>query len=233
MKNKNSVAFISASALVVGFAQGAMGQITINTVDAVVGTGQQYDLDLNGDGTTNYVIRFGGKSDTPSTWTYANEPLVDSRAAQTLQSAQNNFVLGVSDPAQTGATVVGFPLSEAGTTIGQGYLTAGNLGYLYQDNNSSTTVGGWSSTSVSDGYVGLMMLSDGGAVTNFGWVELTYNYNGGTSPTIEVLRTAYDATPDQSLVTPDTVTPTPEPTTVALLGLAGTMVAARMRSRRK
>jgi len=231
MKNKNKVIAVSASSLVVGMAQGAMGQVTITTVNTVVGTTQQYNMLLNGDGTTNYIVRFGGKNDDPSTWTDANKPLIDSRAGQTGQSSQKNFVLGNIDLGQ-GADVVGFPLLGAGTTIGPGFLSAGNLGYLYQDNNSAT-VGGWSSTSISDGYVGLMMLSGGGSITNFGWVELAYNYNGGSSPTIEILRTAYDATPNESLITPTTINAVPEPTAMALVGLAGTMLAARMSFKRK
>jgi len=230
MKNKKSVVFVSASALVAGFAQGAMGQ-NINTVDAIVGTTGQYDMNLNGDGTTNFMVRFGGKNDTPSTWTSANQPFLDSRQAQTSQSAQNNYVLGNVDSAQGGGAV-GVPLAGAGTTIGPGYLSAGELGYLYQDNASAnTTVGGWSSTSISDGYVGLELTSNAGAVTNFGWAEISFDYNGGTNSTIEVLRTAYNSTPDQALVTPD-LSPTPEPATMALIGLAGTMLAAKLRSKR-
>jgi hypothetical protein len=232
MKNKHSVAFVSASALVAGFAQGAMGQVNINTVDVTVGPTEQYDMNLNGDGTTNFMVRFGGKNDTPSTWTSANQPLVDARAAQTSQSAQNNYVLGTVDSGQGGGAV-GVPLAEAGTTIGPDYLTAGTLAYLYQDNASvNTTVGGWSPASISDGYIGLMLTSAGGSVTNFGWAELAFNYNGGTNSTIEILRTAYDATPNEALVTP-ALADAPEPGTMALVGLAGTMLAVGMRSRRK
>jgi len=190
---------------------------------------QEYNLNLNGDGTTNFTIRFGGKSDTASTWTYATQPLLDSRAAQTSQAGQVDYILGVADVNQAGA--VGIPLAGPGTTIGPDYLTTGTLGYLYQDLNNNT-VGGWSPTSVSDGFVGLELTSDGGSVTNFGWVELAFNYNGGTAPSINVLNSAYDSTPNEALVTP-ALTDTPEPATMALVGVAGTMLVAKMRSKRK
>jgi hypothetical protein len=124
---------------------------------------------------------------------------------------------------------VGFPLAGPGTVIGPGYLTAGGVGYIYQDYNGNT-VGGWSGTSISDGYVGLELVSGGGSVTNYGWVEITYNYNGGTDSTIEVLRDAYDTTPNDSLTTPATA---PEPSTMALASLAGTALAFSLRNRCK
>jgi len=45
-----------------------------------------------------------------------------------------------------------------------------------------------------------------------------------------VLRDAYDATPNDSLTTPPTV---PEPSTMALVGLAGTTLALSLRNRSK
>ena len=226
MKNKNAVFLFSASAVVGSFAQGARAQTTIYNVDTTVTTGEVYDFNLNGDGTTNFAVRFDGKSSTDSTtWNHTTAAFVSARTQDTTDATESTYVLGNVDANQTGA--VGLPLAGAGTTIGPGYLTPGGVGYLYQDYNGNT-VGGWSSTSISDGYVGLEFVSDGGAVTNFGWVELQYNYNGGTGSTIEVVRDAYDATPNDSLVTP---TPAPEPTTMALAGLGGACLALRMISR--
>ena len=229
MKNQNAVLIFSASALVGGFATGARAQTTINTIDATIGTGQVYDLNLNGDGTTNFAIRFDGKSSTDTTtWTKTSAAFVSSRTQDTTDATQDTFVLGNLDASQS-STTVGFPLAGAGTTIGPSYLTPGSVGYIYQDYNGNT-VGGWSPTSISDGYIGLELVSGGGSITNFGWVELSYNYNGGTGSTIEVLRDAYDATPNDSLTTPPTV---PEPSTMALVGLAGTTLALCLRNRSK
>jgi len=229
MKNQNAVLFFSASALVGSFATGARAQTTINTIDATIGTGQVYDLNLNGDGTVNYAIRFDGKSSTDTTtWTKTTAPFVSARTQDTGDATQDTYVLGNLDAAQS-ANTVGFPLAGPGTTIGPGYLTPGAVGYIYQDYNGNI-VGGWSPTSVSDGYVGLELVSGGGSVTNYGWVELAYNYNGGSSSTIEVLRDAYDATPNDPLTTPATV---PEPSTMALIGVTGTALALGMRNRSK
>lgn len=228
MKNKNAVLIFSASALVGSFAQGARAQTTIENINATVGTGEVYDLNLNGDGTTNFAIRFDGKSSTDTTtWNKTTAAFVSGRTIDTTAASESTFVLGNTDGGQTGA--VGLPLAGAGTTIGPGYLTAGEIGYVYQDYNGNT-VGGWSSTSISDGYVGLEFVSDAGAVTNFGWVEIGYDYNGGTGSTIDVERAAYDATPNDPLITPVTA---PEPSAIALAGLAGTILALKMRNRRK
>ncbi len=177
-----------------------MGQTTIYPINTTVGAGQVYDLILNGDGTTNYAIRFDGKSSTDTTtWADTTAPFVSARTQDTTDASQTTYVLGVVDPNQAGAG--GLPLTAAGVTIGPGYLTPVNLGYLYQDYGGNT-VGGWLPASISDGYVGLKLVSDGGAVTNYGWVELEYNCNGGSNSNIKILRTAYDATPGESLVTP-------------------------------
>jgi hypothetical protein len=220
MKNKNSIVFVSASTLAIGMTQGAIAQTTINNVNFTIGSGQVYDMNLNGDGTTNFAIRFDGKSSTDTTtWNQFNSPFVSARPQDTTDATQTTFVLGNTDPNQGGAG--GFPLAGAGTTIGPDYLTPVSIGYLYQDYNGNT-VGGWSSTSVSDGYVGLELTSSGGSVTNFGWVEISYDYNGGNNSTITILRDAYDATPNESLTTPALV---PEPTPMALMGIAGVLLA--------
>jgi hypothetical protein len=229
MKNQNAILVFPASALVGSLAPGARAQTTINTIGATIGTGQVYDLNLNGDGSTNFAIRFDGKSSTDTTtWNKTTAPFVSARPQDTTDATQDTYVLGNLDAAQS-ANTVGFPLAGPGATIGPGYLTAGGVGYLYQDYNGNT-VGGWSSTSISDGYVGLELVSGGGSVTNFGWVEIAYNYNGGTGSTIDVLRDAFDDTPNDSLTTPATV---PEPSTLALAGLAATGLAFGLRIRFK
>jgi hypothetical protein len=205
---------LSATALAAGWTSAAMGQTTIYNVNTTVGTGQVYDLNLNGDGTTNYAIRFDGKSSTDtSTWNDTTKPFVSVRTQDTTDASQTTFVLGVVDPNQAGAG--GLPLTGAGATIGPGYLTPVNVGYLYQDYGGNT-VGGWSSTSISDGYVGLELVSDNGAVTNYGWLELEYDYNGGLDSNIIILRTAYNATFGKSLVTPPLSVPPPPPPTPIL-----------------
>ena len=227
MKNQNAVLVFSASALVGSFATGARAQTTINNIGATIGTGQVYNLNLNGDGTVNYAIRFDGKSSTDTTtWNKTTAPFVSARTQDTGDAMQDTYVLGNLDAAQS-ANTVGFPLAGPGTVIGPGYLTPGAVGYIYQDYNGNT-VGGWSSTSISDGYVGLELVSGGGSVTNYGWVELSYDYNGGTGSTIGVIRDAYDATPNEALTTP---APAPEPSTIALAGLAGTALIFSLRNR--
>lgn len=233
MKHRISAAVASLSALSFGAAHSAMGQTTINNVGVTVGAGQVYDMNLNGDGTTNFAIRFDGKSSTDTTtWNQFQSPFVSARPQDTTAATQTTYVLGVSDASQggtQGADVAGFPLVGPGASIGPGYQSPFTIGYLYQDYNS-ITVGGWSPTSISDGYVGLELTSNSGSVTNYGWVEITFNYNGGNNSTITVLRTAYDATPNEPLITP--ALSVPEPTVLALAGMAGAMLVSRRKLRR-
>ena len=201
--NRNSLAVASASTLVLGLAHNATAQATINTVNITIGTGQLYDLNLNGataPNANNFAIRFdGAKSElaNSSYWNHVNSPMVDARTTSTYDATQTTYVLGVTDPNQTSA--VGLPLTGAGATIGPGYLTPGTTGYLYQDYGGHT-VGGWSPNSFNDGYVGLEFVN--GSVTNFGWVELEYSYNDGNSSAITIVADAYNATPGQALTTP-------------------------------
>jgi hypothetical protein len=231
MKRSTTLTVVSTSTLVLGAAHQATAQTTIQTIDTTIGTGQVYDLNLNGEtaNPVNFAIRFDGAKSTPSTWTDVNQPFVSARTQDTGNTSQDTYVFGTLDPNQS-PNVVGLPLLGAGATIGasSGY-TAGTLGYLYQDYNNFT-VGGWSQTTPSDGYVGLEFTSAGGSVINYGWVEIAYNYNGGTGSTIDIERAAYDANPNESLVTPPTV---PEPATAAMIGVGTLALAGLGRLKRK
>src|SRR5208282_5873458 len=108
-------------------------QTTITTVNLPIGTGQLYDLNLDGavaPNANNFAIRFdGSKSDLAdsSYWNHFNSPMVDARTNSTYDATETTYVLGVTDPNQAGA--VGLPLLGAGATIGPGHLTPGSVGY--------------------------------------------------------------------------------------------------------
>jgi hypothetical protein len=118
-----------------------------------------------------------------------------------------------------GYTNNGVPVTPAGTAIGANYAAtypANTVGYLYEEYNGAAVVGDWSSTAVTDGYVGLEL--NNGTSTDFGWVQLIYDPTAAT-PSLTVVDYAYETTPGV-----DIVTGVPEPATIALAGAGAALM---------
>ncbi len=217
---KNHVLFASTSTLLLGAAQAAMSQVTITPIGVTITNGSpNYNLNLNG--VTDYRIFFDA--------TLA--PQVTSEVVNKGGYTNGCYVVGIPDPLQD-VNSAGSPLLGGGTTIGPDLLatySAFGRGYIYHD-YGGRTVGGWTnSTSLNDGYMALELTSNGGATTNWGWVELQYDLAANM---VTIVQSGYNATPDGSLITPE-IAPVPEPATVALIGAGGALLALRLRSKKK
>lgn len=239
MRINKSIFLGSSSLLAAGMAHGA---VIINPVNqSTTPSGSGIAIDLNGDGVNDFTVLFDGNS--------ANKPcVVGANSSSGYPGTFPNPTPRVFDelnmnpgyPANPGNNDNnGVPVIPGGTTIssqinvGANILTTGdpggdehgkNEGYLYQ-NGEGTVVGQWSSTGDTVGYVGLAMEDSVLDTVNYGWVELEFN---GANSTLTVLETGYQTTPGASLDTPPVV---PEPSTVALTGLAGAVLVLAKRKR--
>jgi hypothetical protein len=211
MKPTKILLLSSASALVAGAARGSV--VYSGPIDDVLTGTNAFQLDLNNDG-TDFNIRFDGGGSGGS----VNKPFVDARISQGLSGT--GFVLG-----GLGADTNGVPVTPAGTAIGAAYASSfpgENTGYLYQDYNNNT-VGNWSDTSVTDGYVGLELVN--GIADSYGWVQLIFNPTAAT-PSLTVVDYAYETSPNT-----DIITGVPEPTTLALAGVGAAALLLRKRKK--
>lgn len=91
---------------------------------------------------------------------------------------------------------------------------------------TASPIAGW--TGSGTGYVGLQFIAAGTTATNFGWLELDYVANGAAT-TLTVGGFAFEDTPGS----PINAGAVPEPSTYALLALAGLFGAAVWHHRRR
>jgi len=239
MKTKKTILLASSSMLAAGMAQGAVVYNPVNQSFNASSSG--YNLDLNGDGSTDYRVFFDANNASKpcvlGTYTGSGSSYPGSFPNPTPY-VFNELNMNPGYPANPGSNDNnGVPVITDGTTIdslisvGAYTLTIGDLGgdqhgknegYLNQ-NGETTVVGQWAPNQDTFGYVALAMVDTGLATTNYGWVKLEYN---GPNSTLTVIETAYQTTPGASLVT--TV---PEPATVTLTGLAGALLVLAKRKK--
>jgi hypothetical protein len=151
---RKTVVLLSTSALAAGAAQGA---VLYSPVNITLSASGHLALDLNQDGTPDFLMGFGGSA----------KPYISN----TVATATSPFVLSAS-------ANQGLPLTPAGTLINGGYESPQSAGYFNQwtINNAAVTLGGWTNAGNNEGYVGLELVA--GTVTNFGWAHFIYNKTG-------------------------------------------------------
>ena len=151
---KRTVALLSTSALAAGAAHGA---VLYTNVSITIAASGHLALDLNQDGTPDFLMGFGGTA----------KPYISN----TVAGATSPFVLSASSN-------MGLPLTTAGTPINGSYQSAQAAGYFNQwtVNSAAVTVGGWTAAGNNEGYVGLELVEGDG--THYGWAHFIYNDTG-------------------------------------------------------
>jgi hypothetical protein len=149
---KRTVALLSTSALAAGAAQGA---VLYTNVSITIAASGHLALDLNQDGTPDFLMGFGGTA----------KPYISN----TVAGATSPFVLSDSSG-------LGLPLTTAGTPINGSYQSAQAAGYFNKNVGSGNVVGGWTAAGNNEGYVGLELVEGDG--THYGWAHFIYNASG-------------------------------------------------------
>jgi hypothetical protein len=198
MNRKQSVSFVSVSALAAGMAQGAVSYSGLINTTLPKDSGGTIPIDLNGDSNQDFTIGFDG-SGSPNN---SNKPYISG----TPDSAPGSTPL--AQLASDGW--YGLPVTPFGTPIDSSYLTpvpdtapGPARAYLNQDNQGNIdpkypVIGAWGVNSPTEGYVGLEMYDNTGlSNTNFGWARLIYNNNLGTLTLVDY---AYETTPGVGIV---------------------------------
>jgi hypothetical protein len=148
---RKTFALLSTSALAAGAAQGAVLYTPVNITIAASG---RMTLDLNQDGTPDFLMQFGG----------AAKPSIDNSLNPSAA-----FVLSESDDQ-------GLPLTAVGTMIDGSYQSAQSTGYFNKRVSDGVVVGSWTAAGNNEGYVGLTLTD--GTGTHYGWAHFIYNETG-------------------------------------------------------
>ncbi len=173
---------IAASAAGVGMlalAQPAEAKIIYTKTHKVIGSNGTYNLDVNHDGTVDFIIREWG------TALFAKEAYGNAvrgyaeRSSQVLASA-------LKRDAQIGPGTVGFVKSGY---YGEGMAYAGNT------NGTTWAAGPW--VNVNNRYLGLKFKIDG--KTHYGWARLSVKVKG-LNITATLTGYAYESTPNKSIL---------------------------------
>lgn len=149
---RRTFALLSTSALAAGAAQAA---VTYSPINVTLSASGHLALDLNQDGTQDFLMGFGGSA----------KPYISN----TVAGATSPFVLSTSG-------TEGLPLTPAGTMINGSYLSPQPAGYFNKDIAGGNIVGGWTAAGDNEGYVGLQL--NDGTGTHYGWAHFVYNAAG-------------------------------------------------------
>lgn len=190
MTHKQTLAAASTSLLAAGMAHGSI--VYSGPINTDLSGSSAYMVDLNGDFTFDYTVRFDGASGNNQL-----KPFVDARSS----GNPNAWILSKTNG--------GAPLTLFGTNIDSNYATTfptNKVGYLYEQYDNNTVVGDWPSTADTDGYVGVV-LTDGVTTTNYGWIHLIYKAADPNTKTLEVVDYAYESDNNVPIIAGATVTP--------------------------
>lgn len=147
---RTTIAFLSASMLAIGLAHGGIVYSPVNVSLSAYGG---LTLDLNHDGTADFILGFAANNTA--------RPYIT-----------NAVVTGFTNSVLSASANQGLPLTAAGTTIDASYQSAQWVGF-FNRNAGGTTVGSWTAAGNVEGYVGLRQVTSGG--TNYGWAHFIYN----------------------------------------------------------
>jgi len=178
---KSSIAVLSASALAMGMAKGAVLYTVLDqTVNPVSPSSASFAIDQSG----TEEFSFGYSSGS------AGKPYINNNPTGGA-ATPGAFVCANSD---TGEPMTGF-----GTNIDAAFLTPQSNGTLQQNS------GNWPQNADTTAFVGLEIV--GAAGTNFGWVRINLDSTGSTATsTMEVIDCAYDTTTNETLIAGQTNT---------------------------
>ncbi|HWD94330.1 MAG TPA: LamG-like jellyroll fold domain-containing protein [Verrucomicrobiae bacterium] len=190
MNNKQKLAAASTSLLAAGMAHGSI--VYSGPINTDLSGSSAYMVDLDGDFTIDYTVRFDGASGNNQL-----KPFVDARSSGNA----NAWILSKANG--------GAPLTLFGTNIDSNYATTfptNKVGYLYEQYNNNTVVGDWPSTADTEGYVGVA-LTDGVTTTNYGWIHLIYKASDPNTKTLEVVDYAYETDNNTPIIAGAIATP--------------------------
>jgi len=220
MNTKTSIALLSTTGLAAGIAQSqVVSSGPLNLTQTYSGSLYRQQVDMTADGTPDFTFGFEGS---------AQKPYFDARTGAPGNGAPNaqSGIVSILAYANTG-----LPVTPAGTTIDAAYATtypaqpggssSGGRGYMYLDGGGSTVVGDWSNTSITEGYVGIMLNG-----TSYGWLHFI---DDPSAQSLTLVDWAYQSTPGVGLQTG----PVPEPSTLALGGIGAAALMVYLRRRKQ
>ena len=216
MNTKQSLAFVSTSALAAGMAQGSVvysGPLSLQQTF----TASQYrqGVSMGVSGTNDFV--FGFEAD-------ATKPYVDARTNVGTDPGAGGTSGLMSLLAKANH---GLPVTPVGTMIDASYaslypaIPAGRA-YMTKDGDTGNVTGDWSATGTTDGYVGIELALGGG--TSYGWLHFIDNPSASS---VTLVDWAYESTPNLGIETQ--VVPEPSVCALGALGLAGLLASRRRR----
>jgi len=175
------IAKYGALSLAIAGVADASGQIIFTDVEpdfTSTAGGENFDLDIDGDGINEFIIENGGSFTQIDGGTLTG----------TIISQPNNgynYALNFSEGTMIDASAAGFSFGSVGSLC---YAAGFDLTFCGEDN------------STPDGFAGISFVDVDGN-THFGWVRL----EGVTSSTFTITEFAYEATPDTPIATGDGV----------------------------
>lgn len=196
MNNKQTLAVTSTSLLAAGMAQGAIVYTNANT-QLVADQNQvyMYPFDLDGTNGVDFIAGFDNHN--------GDKPFIDCKASSLPAGSTNGWTLSN----QTGSgNDWGAPVTGFGASLGDAYAAVNppkKTAYLYHDGGNNT-VGEWPNNATTEGYVGLVLISD--TSTNYGFAHLIYD--GTASPkTLKLVGYGYETDPGKAILAGAQVTP--------------------------
>lgn len=187
-----------AGALVasVGAADAQVMYTDLNPDEVVSGTGSQYLLDLNNDGTDDFdfftVVQTG---------TYGGGLVNYTIDGVGINPLNSNEAIGTAGTYITYAKALngGDTVNDAGVFMsgGTGGLLVGAWAVTTGLLSTQAPVGNFANT--TDKYFGLKLVS--GGMTYYGWARVDMTADGTAAPELTIKDYAYEATADQEIIT--------------------------------
>jgi hypothetical protein len=201
-RTKRTIAAVSTTAMAAGMAQGAIFYTNQNVVCTLPNSPHtQTQFDVNGDTTYDYFLSFDGVSN-PANF---RKPYLEGYGTGPIPNTAVLAQFHINDVTNSS---YGLPVTSFGTAINSSYLEPAHWvdgfggvhsrAYFAQDGNGKT-VGDWSLSAKTEGYVGVEFYDAGNSVTNFAWLHLIFDPTA-TVATVTLVDSGYESTPGLGIV---------------------------------